>query len=126
MAKIVDVTDGVMPPEDQVVVVEEEEESESLLDRLSGLVEFIPKPIRDTVYKVGTTTHSVTIYSLQSLGTVAWIGTTTFFVLGLPLMLAVEGEQQLESMELERKQQMQQQRQILNPGLYGVPAQGAN
>eukprot|EP01134_Creolimax_fragrantissima_P004918 CFRG4918T1 len=130
MPKFSEVTDS----QAQAIIAEEKErvtnvvhdddsdDSESLLDRISALVEFIPEPVRNTIHKAGVSTHSFTVSSLKGIGTIAWIGTTTFFVLGLPLLLAVEGEQALEAMEMERKQQLQQQRQILNPGLYGVPA----
>lgn len=60
-------------------------------------------PIVATGKKVACDTAYVTKKLLKSTGKAAWITATTFLILGLPLIIAMDREQQLNELDLQQQ-----------------------
>eukprot|EP01137_Pigoraptor_chileana_P032351 Opistho-2@21590 len=94
---------------------------ESIFERIAALKEIVPEAHRDRISVVASVVAGATKGLLRFGGKTAWVVTTSVLLLVLPLGMEVEKEQQLIAWENEQKAAVQQQRQMLQPALYGGP-----
>ncbi|KAG8858427.1 mitochondrial import receptor protein [Tulasnella sp. 330] len=89
-------------------------ESESLIDRLSALVDIVPPGTRSNIARAaGWVTRGGKI-----LGNVVWVVTTSALLVGLPLALSLEDEAKIMAQEREMEGQREGQAILANPSFY--------
>eukprot|EP00918_Siedleckia_nematoides_P027508 GHVU01059356.1.p1 GENE.GHVU01059356.1~~GHVU01059356.1.p1 ORF type:complete len:149 (+),score=19.22 GHVU01059356.1:137-583(+) len=95
---------ALMSPDDEDI--DDDDLDETLSERLWGLTEMFPEPVRNVTHFVAGGTWGSTKW-LWGVGKVAlWVGASSATILALPIMFETERAQMEE-------QQKQQQRQIL-------------
>ncbi|GAA5880239.1 hypothetical protein JCM3774_003672 [Rhodotorula dairenensis] len=104
---------------DNSFLVEYDPSKESFADRIAALKDMVSPTTRQHVVDAATSTSQWVKWSLVKAGNVAWIATTSALLVGLPLLLSIEGEAALVQQEKEYLAQPGAQ----NP--YGVPAPSA-
>ncbi|KAK4056482.1 mitochondrial import receptor subunit Tom22 [Microbotryomycetes sp. JL221] len=97
---------------------------ETIKERLYALKDMVPPETRKTVRDVVAATTQWSKWSIAKAGSAAWIVTTSALVVGLPLMLSIEGEAALVQQEKEYLGQAsaQQQQALGAPGAMTAPA----
>ncbi|XP_055337208.1 mitochondrial import receptor subunit TOM22 homolog [Paramacrobiotus metropolitanus] len=105
---------------DQLILEYEEEfEEETLVERLQGLTEMFPEPVRETTSKVWDASKYTASTLYHYAREIMWVIASSAVILALPVALEVESLQIQEA-------QIQQQRQILlGPKAGGPPAKMA-
>ncbi|TNY18917.1 mitochondrial outer membrane translocase complex, subunit Tom22 [Rhodotorula diobovata] len=74
---------------------------ESLKDRFYALKDMVPPTTRAAVSDAATSAKSWLGWSAAKAGNAAWIVTTTALLVGMPLLLSIEGEAALVQQEKE-------------------------
>ena len=95
-------------PEDQQLLPFSAD-SETYAERIYALKDMIPPTTRDALASALSTTTSYVRKTANLAGNAAWILTTSALLVGLPLMLSIEGEAGLVQQETEFNLQNQQQ-----------------
>ncbi|KAI5481923.1 hypothetical protein MNV49_000200 [Pseudohyphozyma bogoriensis] len=72
---------------------------ETLADRFYALKDIVPPSTRATIAGTAASTVDWARWSARKVGGAAWIVTTTALLVGLPLMLSIEGEAMLVEQE---------------------------
>ncbi|KAI9103193.1 mitochondrial import receptor subunit Tom22-domain-containing protein [Phlyctochytrium arcticum] len=102
---------------------EEEEDDlvdESLLERISALVDVIPPTTRQRVVSSVKNVVRTTWTAAEWAGSAAWVVATAAMLVGLPVALELEREQFVFQQEAQMRAQQQQAQQMVQPGM-GVP-----
>lgn len=89
---------------------------ETFAERIAALKDMVSPTTRQNIASAAAETTGWVKWSLFKAGNVAWIATTSALLVGLPLLLSIEGEAALVQQEKEYLAQPGAQ----NP--YGVPA----
>jgi import receptor subunit TOM22 len=79
---------------------------ETILDRLSALVDIVPPTTRKNISNAASTGYSWASMGLRLSGKTLWVLSTSALLLGVPWALAFSEEQQVQ--EMEREMRMQQ------------------
>lgn len=74
---------------------------ETLSERFYALKDMVPPEVRNSVRQTLGTGASWSKWAASKFGSAAWIVTTSALVVGLPLMLSIEGEAALVQQEKE-------------------------
>ncbi|KAG8931895.1 mitochondrial import receptor protein [Tulasnella sp. 419] len=93
-------------------------ESESIIERISALVDIIPPKTRSNISEKVSKTFGFLKTSSKVVGNVVWVVTTSALLVGLPLALSLEDEAKIVAQEKELQAQQQGQQMLANPGLY--------
>lgn len=72
---------------------------ETLRERLAALKDIVPPSTRASIQSAVATSFGWAKWTGQKAGTAAWIVTTSALVVGLPLMLSIEGEAAIVAQE---------------------------
>nr|XP_027204356.1 mitochondrial import receptor subunit TOM22 homolog [Dermatophagoides pteronyssinus] len=102
VAKIITILNDDIDDDDD----DEEFEDETIVERLIGLTEMFPEPVRDFTWKFSTSSYSFGKAFYEFSRSAVWIISTTAIILSAPVLIESE-KSQLEEMN------RQQQRQIL-------------
>jgi len=89
--------------------IEEEWVDETFVERIIGLGEMFPTPVRNAVSLVAGTTSTVSCAAYKCARFTLWAGTTSFMILCLPVVF------EQERYNLEQQQQAHQKRMLLGP-----------
>ncbi|BGP43672.1 mitochondrial import receptor subunit Tom22 [Rhodotorula kratochvilovae] len=92
-------------------------DQESFKDRVYALKDMVPPSTRAAVQDAAASAKSWLAWSVSTAGNAAWIVTTSALLVGMPLLLSIEGEAALVQQEKEY---------LAQPGApnpYGAPAQ---
>jgi len=118
MASLDDSSKDATPEKPKAIVSEEEEdediEDETLTERLIGLTEMFPDPVRNVTVSVASTTKSAVkgFYNLSR--SALWIAASSSLILFGPLVFEVERAQLEESQRSQQKQFLQVPRKQLS------------
>jgi mitochondrial import receptor subunit TOM22 len=74
---------------------------ETIRERLAALKDMVPPSTRQAVADSFSTTFGWAKWTGSKIGSAAWIVTTSALVVGLPLMLSIEGEAAIVAQEKE-------------------------
>lgn len=74
---------------------------ETIRERLAALKDMVPPSTRQAVADSVATTFDWAKWTGSKIGSAAWIVTTSALVVGLPLMLSIEGEAAIVAQEKE-------------------------
>jgi mitochondrial import receptor subunit TOM22 len=88
------------------------EHDETWLERIIALKEIVPESTRSTLSTCVRTTCSMLIKSVKCTGRWAWMASTSFLLVGLPLILEMEKEQVLFEFEAAQFQQQTAQQML--------------
>ncbi|GAA5820845.1 hypothetical protein JCM3770_007266 [Rhodotorula araucariae] len=100
-------------------------DSETLRDRLYALRDMVPPTTRAAVADAATTAKHWVARSVAAAGNAAWILTTSALLVGMPLLLSIEGEAALVQQEKDYLAQPGAQNPYGAPAQPGAPAPGA-
>ncbi|KAF8339598.1 mitochondrial outer membrane translocase complex, subunit Tom22 [Cantharellus anzutake] len=100
-------------------------QSESLIDRISALVDIIPPTTRHSISESLSQTTRLLKRGTKFAGNVVWIVTTSALLVGLPLALVLEDEAKIVQQEKEFLAQQQGQQMLAgSPFAPPSPPQG--
>ncbi|EIM81612.1 mitochondrial import translocase subunit Tom22 [Stereum hirsutum FP-91666 SS1] len=99
---------------------------ESILDRLTALVDIVPPTTRHNVVSKISSTARFLKRGGKLAGNLIWIVTTSALLVGLPLALSLEDEAKVVAQEKEMFAQQQGQQQLLGGGSMYPPPPGSS
>ena len=105
-SSVVDDHDSIAQEDDDDLVSESELElydpsQETLKERLYALKDMVPPETRKSIADSVSTATRWSKWTISKAGSAAWIVTTSALVVGLPLMLSIEGEAAIVQQEKE-------------------------
>ena len=104
----------VIRTDDEAIEDDEEEdddiEDETLVERLIGLTEMFPEPVRNGAYNMTTASISGVKWAYGASRAISWIVFSSATILFLPIMI------ETERMGIEEAQKQQQRQILLRPG----------
>ena len=109
MVKIEEVSDEWSDASSVASLQDEEEQAlalydpsqETIRERIAALKDIVPPTTRQAIADSLDSTFSWAKWTGSKLGSAAWIVTTSALVVGLPLMLSIEGEAAIVAQEKE-------------------------
>ncbi|KND04803.1 uncharacterized protein SPPG_00505 [Spizellomyces punctatus DAOM BR117] len=97
--------------EDLEIDDEDDIQDESLLERISALVDVVPPSTRRSIVRSVKNVTSATWGAAQWVGSAAWVLATAAMLVGLPVALELEREQFVFQQEAQVRAQQQQAQQ---------------
>ncbi|KAL4073241.1 mitochondrial outer membrane translocase complex, subunit Tom22 [Scleroderma yunnanense] len=94
---------------------------ETLVDRLSALVDIIPPTTRHNIASKVSKTATFIKKTGKIIGNVVWIVTTSALLIGLPLALSLEDEAKIVAQEKEYMAQQQGAQHMMSGSSYPPP-----